>query len=327
MSNYKLLKLLDNNIQVAGESYSRVLNLSDFGGNAVEATVEVEALSGTGVTLDIIPEYSYELTEESDWFEDVNAFTTVDNATILPHSETVKLNNTGIYVRFKYIVAGTSPDITFDLYANATVGSASGTGGTGGSGGGSSEFPAASAASDGYVNPTTTDIKAFGMLWNGTDWDRMPGDATLGVKVQDTLIPQAQDDTLGVIATQNKPLASGLYAWSSDSSSALEASSIVKASAGTLRRFSGYIDPSLATGVYYLQFFNSTTLPADATPVAANFIAPTIINHTQTIPSPINLDFSDNGLAFTTGLVWCLSTTAFSKTLGSAAVSATVQYK
>lgn len=45
------------------------------------------------------------------------------------------------------------------------------------------EFPAASAASDNYANPTTTDIKSFGMLWDGSNWDRAPGNSTDGAFV------------------------------------------------------------------------------------------------------------------------------------------------
>lgn len=189
------------------------------------------------------------------------------------------------------------------------------------------EFPTASAASDNYANPTTTDVKSFGMLWDGAAWDRWPGDSTYGAKVQDTLIPQAYDNTVTVVKTVNAPLTGSTYTWSSDSSSALEASSIVKASAGTVRLFSGYVDASLASGTYYLQFFNSTSVPADTTAVAANFIAPCVVKHTNGTPTPINIDFTANCLSYGTGLVWCLSTTAFTKTITSAVVSATVLYK
>lgn len=46
-----------------------------------------------------------------------------------------------------------------------------------------SEFPAATAASDNYANPTTTDVKSFGMVWDGATWDRMPGTSADGVTV------------------------------------------------------------------------------------------------------------------------------------------------
>jgi hypothetical protein len=189
------------------------------------------------------------------------------------------------------------------------------------------EFPAASAITDNYANPTTTDVKSFGMLWDGSNWDKWYGDSTYGAKVQDTTIPQAFDNTVTVIKAVNAPLTGSTYTWSSDSSSALEASSVVKASAGTVRKFSGYVDASLASGTYYLQFFNQTSVPADTTAIAANFIAPNVVYHTTGVPTPINLDFTDNCVAFSTGLAWCLSSTAFTKTITSAVVSATVLYK
>lgn len=41
------------------------------------------------------------------------------------------------------------------------------------------EFPASSAASDNYANPTTTDVKSFGMVWDrvGSNWDRLQNNA------------------------------------------------------------------------------------------------------------------------------------------------------
>jgi hypothetical protein len=46
-----------------------------------------------------------------------------------------------------------------------------------------SEFPAAAAASDNFANPTTTNVMAMGMLWDGSAWDRMLGNSTDGVTV------------------------------------------------------------------------------------------------------------------------------------------------
>lgn len=45
------------------------------------------------------------------------------------------------------------------------------------------EFPVASAITDNYANPTTTDVKAFGMAWDGANWDRMLGNSTDGLLV------------------------------------------------------------------------------------------------------------------------------------------------
>lgn len=65
------------------------------------------------------------------------------------------------------------------------------------------EFPAASAASDNFANPTTTDVKAFGMVWDGTTWDRQPGTSTEGTyvsggKVDDAAFTPATDRVLPV---------------------------------------------------------------------------------------------------------------------------------
>lgn len=55
---------------------------------------------------------------------------------------------------------------------------------TGGGGGGSdTEFPAPTLTTDNFANPTTTDVKSFGMLWDGATWDRMPGNSTDGILV------------------------------------------------------------------------------------------------------------------------------------------------
>lgn len=45
------------------------------------------------------------------------------------------------------------------------------------------EFPAASAATDNYANPTTTDVKSFNMAWDGATWDRVPGNSVDGLLV------------------------------------------------------------------------------------------------------------------------------------------------
>lgn len=46
-----------------------------------------------------------------------------------------------------------------------------------------SEFPAAALITDNFANPTTTNVMAMGMLWDGAAWDRTPGNSTDGVLV------------------------------------------------------------------------------------------------------------------------------------------------
>lgn len=105
---------------------------------------------------------------------------------------------------------------------------------------------------------------------------------------------------------------------SNKSSSALEASRVLKSSPGTMFWFTGYIDGSAPTGTYYLQFFNLTAVPADATAVPADFVGPIAYNHATGSPTAIDLDFRDIGISGSVGLVVCLSSTQFTKTITSA---------
>ena len=73
---------------------------------------------------------------------------------------------------------GTSVDgVTVNLGANNDVtvtGSVSITGTV------DTELPAAAALTDNFANPTAPGVGAFGMLWDGTNWDRAPGTALGG---------------------------------------------------------------------------------------------------------------------------------------------------
>jgi hypothetical protein len=51
------------------------------------------------------------------------------------------------------------------------------------------ELPAAAALADAAANPTAPATGAFGMVWNGTTWDRAPGSAAAGMKVQSAQLP------------------------------------------------------------------------------------------------------------------------------------------
>lgn len=61
-----------------------------------------------------------------------------------------------------------------------------------------SEFPAAAALSSGAANPTTTSVGSFNMLWNGSTWDRMSGNSSIGAKIfSDYLKPGLAATDLG----------------------------------------------------------------------------------------------------------------------------------
>jgi hypothetical protein len=93
------------------------------------------------------------------------------------------------------------------------------------------------------------------------------------------------------------------------SSTAYEASHVLKASSGTLISLIGYNSKASAQ---FIQLYNSTTVPADtAVPVL-----------TITVPATSNfsIDVPITGLPFSTGIAVANSSTGATKTLGSADV-------
>ncbi len=98
------------------------------------------------------------------------------------------------------------------------------------------------------------------------------------------------------------------------SSSALEASHVLKASAGTFRSLYVMLDASAPSATYYVQLMTaSATVPANG---AVTFLRPpqTIV-HTMGAPDGVNFDEGDSGITFTVGCTACISSTQFTKTL------------
>lgn len=91
------------------------------------------------------------------------------------------------------------------------------------------------------------------------------------------------------------------------SSSALEASRVIKNSAGTLISLVGYNSKSSSQ---FIQIHNTTAVPADAAvPIYSFSVLPT---------ANFSLDVPVFGIPFTTGICVCNSSTAPTKTVGSA---------
>ena len=124
-----------------------------------------------------------------------------------------------------------------------------------------------------------------------------------------------EDQTNTVMQVVEKPLAVSTYTPDLDTSSALEASSVTKASAGVLYGCS-FSNTNAATR--YLQFFNSSTLPGDATV--------TVLEFAVAAESTLTVEWA-KGRYFSTGIAWCNSSTNGAKTIGAADSLNDVNYK
>jgi hypothetical protein len=155
--------------------------------------------------------------------------------------------------------------------------------------------------------------------------DRVNGIGSLQGEIltYDSRLAAGEDQANNVSAICNKPLATSTYAYSIDQSAALEASTVTKAASGVIYGIEGRIDSTHGTATYYIQFINAASLPADG--AVTMLKSPYKIQHTNGTDSKFTFDFGQ-GIYASTGIVICLSTTEFTKTISGAFYSGTVYY-
>ena len=139
--------------------------------------------------------------------------------------------------------------------------------------------------------------------------------ANSGVDIGDVDVTSIAAGTNIIGGTFPTPSGAAAQALSNDTSAAYEASSVTKASAGTVYGVTGY---NSRTSAQFFQLFNSTTVPADAT-------APVITIRVAAL-SNFSIDFGVYGRRFSTGIAWSNSSTGATKTIGSADIFCDVNF-
>ena len=172
------------------------------------------------------------------------------------------------------------------------------------------EFPAAAALADATANPTTTVVGAMMEGFNGTTWDRIRVDSSMNLKTAEQYAAVAEDNTNGIIAQIEKPLATNTYAPSIFLDAGTATTLNIKSSAGNLLSF---WCSNANAAVRYFQIHNTATTPAGGA-TALWYIA---------IPAggTVVVDkshFPGSGLYGGTGLAWAVSTTAATYTAATA---------
>ena len=159
-----------------------------------------------------------------------------------------------------------------------------------------------------------------GSSWNAVNTAGIPLplrllDSTATPGVNGLVVINPDGTNIGGGGVNPTPSGAAAQALTNDTSAAYEASSVSKAGAGTVYGLTGY---NSRTSDQFFQFFNSTTVPADAT-------AP-VITIRVAASSNFSVDFGVYGRRFSTGISWSNSSTGATKTIGSADMFVDINY-
>lgn len=102
---------------------------------------------------------------------------------------------------------------------------------------------------------------------------------------------------------------------------ALSKSQVVQTCVGTWCKLEMKIDPTAATGTYYVQYYDANAVPADGVGTTNWLKDADPIYHVNGTVSRLNIDNTngktndENGIGFTNGMVWVISSTRHTKTI------------
>lgn len=138
--------------------------------------------------------------------------------------------------------------------------------------------------------------------------------------------PQAVDNDVAynVIGVKDKPVIGTKYAYNRDISGALESNTVSSSSPCNWHKTRGLIDASAPSATYYWLTMDAASLPADGA-VTLLCTAQKIVHVTGT-DSFFEIDNGVNCIPAATGLVSCLSSTQFTKTLVAGLYAATTVF-
>lgn len=156
----------------------------------------------------------------------------------------------------------------------------------------------------------------------------LQSDVNGNLKIREQYAPGYEDNTNNVAATKQLPQAGAAYASSVYSTQGTAvATKVVKSGPGTLHSIDVRIPAAATAATYFLQFFDSATVPADGAVPSANMPAPIELVKAASVSTRYSADMGKYDIAFLNGLSFAVSSTEATKTASAVGVQATIFYK